>query len=305
MTLSSTPKVSIGMPVYNGEQFLAEALESILAQTFNDFELVICDNASTDATEEICRGYVAQDQRIRYFRQSENIGAAGNYNDCFRRARGKFFKWAAHDDKIAPGFIKACLARLEADHSVAVAFAQMREIDALGLTIGDYDAPILWQGRSSATRVESLLCSPSNRTYIHRCVPITGLMRTEMLRRTRLIGRFGHADKVALVELALLGDFAEIPEPLFFRRIHPGVSLAANTTPASLVHWFDPKKRARIVTPHSRLFREYVHAVLRTPVAPPEKLACMRSLIHVFRRDWRIMGGEIKRALWHATTNQP
>ena len=130
-------------------------------------------------------------------------------------------------------------------------------------------------------------------------------MRAGMLRKTRLIGRFGHADKVALVELALLGDFAEVPERLFFRRQHAGVSLTANATPKALVRWFDPRNRTRFVTPRSRLFREYVHAVLRAQIGFAEKMACGRSLARMFGRDWRIMGGEIRRSLWDAIARRP
>src|SRR5438270_1690210 len=102
-------KVAIGMPVWNGEAFLSEAIESILAQTYGDFELVISDNASTDATAEICRSYAQRDARIRYIRQEKNIGANSNYNGVFRRSSGEYFKWAAHDDVLAPEFIYECV----------------------------------------------------------------------------------------------------------------------------------------------------------------------------------------------------
>lgn len=293
------------MPIYNGEVYLAKALDSIISQTFEDFELVICDNASTDSTGELCQDYAANDQRIQYHRQIENIGAARNYNDTFFRARGRYFKWAAHDDMIAPSFLESCCAVLEADSSIAIAFSQMREIDSEDNIIRDYDAQIIWQGQTPASRLESLLCAPPSSSYIHRCVPITGLMRAEMLRQTRLIGRFAHADKVALVEMALLGNFVEIPERLFYRRIHPGVSLAANKTPILLNRWFDPKNRARFIAPRSRLFREYIHAVARAPIHIGEKKTCLRSLVWMFRKEWRILGGEIKQALWNMKASQP
>lgn len=82
------PRVSIGLPVYNGEVFLAETLNSILSQTFQDFELIICDNASTDQTQEICRKFARQDERIRYYRNEANLGAAKNFNRVFSLARG-------------------------------------------------------------------------------------------------------------------------------------------------------------------------------------------------------------------------
>jgi glycosyltransferase involved in cell wall biosynthesis len=96
--LENTPTVSIGMPVYNGERFIREALDSILEQTFTDFELIISDNASTDGTDAICCDYATRDSRIRYLRQNENKGALFNFEFVLNEARGSFFKWAAVDD---------------------------------------------------------------------------------------------------------------------------------------------------------------------------------------------------------------
>ena len=95
------PRVSIGLPVYNGENYMAAAIDSLLAQTFTDFELIISDNASTDATEQICRDYAHRDGRIRYYREEVNRGAAWNFTHTFELARGEYFKWHAHDDLCA------------------------------------------------------------------------------------------------------------------------------------------------------------------------------------------------------------
>src|SRR3954470_1068595 len=92
------PRVSIGLPVYNGQRFLAPAVSSLLAQTFADFELVICDNASTDDTEAICRRFAERDPRVRYHRNEQNVGAAPNFNRALALSTGQYFKWAAHDD---------------------------------------------------------------------------------------------------------------------------------------------------------------------------------------------------------------
>src|SRR3712207_6191103 len=114
---TQSPKVSIGLPVYNGEKFIREAIDSILNQTFEDFELIISDNASTDETAAICQTYAAQDRRVRYFRNLENIGAAGNHNRVFEAASGKYFKWAAHDDLCGPNFVAECVNVLDRDPS--------------------------------------------------------------------------------------------------------------------------------------------------------------------------------------------
>ena len=93
-----TPRVSIGLPVYNGDRYLRETIEGLLNQTFSDFELVICDNASTDRTQDICNEYCLLDKRVRYYRNNENIGAGKNFNKAFSLSQGKYFKWAACDD---------------------------------------------------------------------------------------------------------------------------------------------------------------------------------------------------------------
>src|ERR1700745_4087023 len=112
--------VAIGMPVWNGEAFLSEAIESILAQTYGDLELVISDNASTDATSEIFRPYAKLDTRVRYIRQETNIGAASNHNEVLRCSSGHYFKWAAHDDVLAPEFVQECVRALDNDEGLVL-----------------------------------------------------------------------------------------------------------------------------------------------------------------------------------------
>src|SRR5215211_4893186 len=99
------PQVSIGLPVYNGERYLALCLDSMLAQSFKEFEIVISDNASTDQTAEICRSYQNKDRRIRYFRNEQNAGAAWNHNRVFELSSAPLLKWAACDDLHEPLFL--------------------------------------------------------------------------------------------------------------------------------------------------------------------------------------------------------
>src|SRR2546425_9420098 len=98
MGARAAPQVSVGLPVYNGERYLAEALDSLLTQSYEDFELIICDNASTDRTGEIARSYAAKDKRVRYARNDKNLGAGGNFRRGFALASGEYFRWAASDD---------------------------------------------------------------------------------------------------------------------------------------------------------------------------------------------------------------
>ena len=130
---SEVPKISIGLPVYNGETYLREAIDSILRQDYADFELIISDNASTDATKNICREYAANDCRVRYYQNETNIGASGNYNRLVNLARGKYFKWATHDDVHLPGFLKRCIEVIEqAPATVALVAPKAEIIDENG-----------------------------------------------------------------------------------------------------------------------------------------------------------------------------
>ncbi len=104
--MAVVPIISIGMPVFNGAQFIQNALDSLLSQTVTDFELIISDNASTDETENICRKYAEQDSRIRYVRQPRNMGSAFNFKFVLDEARGEYFLWAACDDVRSPDFIE-------------------------------------------------------------------------------------------------------------------------------------------------------------------------------------------------------
>lgn len=128
MSTDLSPCVSIGLPVYNGEPFIEQALDSLLAQTFKDFELIVSDNASTDKTEAICRDYAARDARIRYIRQPRNRGAVWNFNFVLQEAKGKYFMWAAADDLRDSNYVETLIACLEADPGCIGAFGECRFI---------------------------------------------------------------------------------------------------------------------------------------------------------------------------------
>ena len=137
---ATPPRVSVGIPVFNGENFLAHAIEAVLAQSYRDFELIICDNASTDAAEAICRRYAAADRRVRYHRNARNLGVGPNYDLCFAHARGVFFKWMAHDDAIEPNFLEETVARLEANPEAVLCCVNVCEIDADGRIVKEFDS---------------------------------------------------------------------------------------------------------------------------------------------------------------------
>lgn len=127
-----SPGVSLALPVYNGERFVADAIRSVLAQDYDNFELIITDNASTDGTEKICRDFAASDERVRYVRNERNLGAGPNYNLGFALSRGKYFKWCACDDRISDNFLGACVAALEENKDAVLAYGTTQTIDQNG-----------------------------------------------------------------------------------------------------------------------------------------------------------------------------
>jgi glycosyltransferase involved in cell wall biosynthesis len=288
------PRVSIGLPVHNGENYLREAIESILAQTYEDLELVVADNASSDHTEEIARSYASEDSRVIYHRHPRNAGAAGNYNFVFRRARGELFKWAAHDDVLAPTFVERCVAALDSSRGAVLAFTGTSIIDERARRVEDHRYTAPWHGASASERFTSLLLQPES--YAFRCFPISGLIRASQLRRTSLIGGFQSADHLVLAELALLGDFSFVPDYLFMRRLHPEVSLRANTSSAAIARWFDTAS-VNAPIPRTQLLRGYVRAVRRSRLPANEQLRCYGTIATwIGRRNWRVILGELRRA---------
>lgn len=272
---SGTPVCSIGLPVYNGENFLEQAIQSALKQDFEDFELIISDNASTDRTEEICRRYAEADPRILYVRQPRNIGAAKNYNYVFHLARGRFFNWLAHDDVLGPSFLSACLQGFEEHGDGAVlVYPSFRYIDEAEREI-DTEVP---------SCVETSARTPARRFYetldqLAIVTSVFGLFRRDMLARTRLIGSYIASDYVLLAECALLGHIVRLNgPPQFQRRLHEDGSQRANKTPDAVAKWFDPDAVAD-PRPTRRLSREYLNSLCLTPgLTTPDRLSALVTL---------------------------
>jgi glycosyltransferase involved in cell wall biosynthesis len=208
------------MPVYNGEKYVAESIRAILAQTFSDFELIISDNASDDRTEQICREFARQDSRIRYFRNAENIGAAGNYNRLFDLARGQFFRWANADDLFAPTLHALCLKALRDNPDAVLSYGKTEIIDESGQMIKRYEDNLHLVDESAYSRFQRFFRQVGLTNVIY------GLMRTDAVRQTGVFGdgTLPAADVGFMAELTLLGTFIEVPDVLFYRRMHSDAS---------------------------------------------------------------------------------
>ena len=248
--MNAVPRLSIGLPVYNGENYLAESIEALLGQSYEDFELIISDNASTDGTADICRRYGKQDSRIRYVRQPHNIGLSPNHNFVFQQSRGEFFKWAAADDLYGRDLLQRCVDALDEYPDVVLAHSWEAVIDGIGNVTQALEYPLATDSPRAPERFRSILFGSSglfessdpdvrglvrvdNRGILRACDEY-GVIRTDVLRQVAPLGSYHHSDRIVVCEIALHGPFHMTPDWLYFRRDHPDRTYNAS-----------PKVRAR------------------------------------------------------------
>lgn len=270
-----TPRVSIGLPVYNGERFLREAIDSVLAQTFTDFELVISDNASTDRSAEIAAEYVAKDKRVRHLRHDVTSGARWNFNRVFEERRGEFFVWLAHDDSWEPEFLERCVAALDRDQGLVHCFSDVVYVDEHSAVVGSRELSMRTGSERAHERLWDLLM------VWHDCLPIFGVVRADVLGRTPLIGPYASGDHLLLAQLGLAGRLGMIHEPLFRSRAHSAQSI--RTFNVWIDHhayseWFEASS-GRLRFPQWRLFADLSVSVARAPIGVVEKIRCVPAVV--------------------------
>ncbi|HLM66288.1 MAG TPA: glycosyltransferase family A protein, partial [Longimicrobium sp.] len=207
MQENHVPKVSIGMPVYNGEPLVRQALESVLSQSFADFELIISDNGSTDGSTELLRGVAASDPRVRYFRQEPPIRAYDNFRFVLEQARGEYFMWAAHDDTRDPDFVAKLVAALQDNREAVLAFGDLNVVtpDNPQGTIKPFDFATDGLGRLERLRRGSRM----------QCYHIYGLWRTEAVRQVPYAYCSWWPDLPMMLAAAVLGSFVHVPDTRF------------------------------------------------------------------------------------------
>ncbi len=263
--------VSIGLPVYNGENYLGDAMESILAQTYTDFEVIISDNASEDRTQEICQSFVEKDQRVRYYRNSTNVGLFKNFNQVFELSNGKYFQWMAHDDLLAPEFLSKTVPVLDNDDSIVICYSREIQVDVEDKILGNIDYPSRTNSEVPRERFHDALFVPP--------ISVSGLIRSDALRKTRLHLEFIGSDWNLAFELAMLGRFYEVPERLYLRRSHPQESIKLFTKHERMAYSC-PAKAKQISFPTWRQTYEYFRSVHRFDLPSKHKLQCYSELLH-------------------------
>jgi glycosyltransferase involved in cell wall biosynthesis len=283
--LRAQPLISIGLPVANGEAYVQQALTSILHQSYPRLEVIVSDNGSTDGTRDICEACAAADQRVKYFRQPTNRGAAWNFNFTYHQSNGTFFKWAAHDDLLQPDFILNTCAALLLSENVSLAYSSSVVIDANGKECEpDPDPPLRLDHADPAVRFHDAVFGH------HYCLFVFGLMRSSLLRKTSLMGPYACSDIVLLAQLALSGRIVKLPTKDFHWRSHPEQSIRKVLHHHGIhaySEWFVPNLSHRRYYPHWRLLQELAWSIVRSSMTPMQKVRC---LVYLSFNNYRIGG---------------
>jgi glycosyltransferase involved in cell wall biosynthesis len=285
------PPVSIAIPVYNGGRYIAQCIESLLGQTYGDFELVISDNASTDDTEAVCRRYEAADARVRYVRRAENIGGPGNFRHVFSLCSGRYHKWSTADDYWHPDFLREAVAVLDARPDVVLCYPKTQLIDATGQKIKDYEDNLMLCAESPRQRHREL------NSRIGLCNAHLGLLRRDAMLKTALIGAHQASDVDFLGEMALLGKFVLLPDVRFFRRFHATSSSWARDDAKHQVAYYAPSAQAMSGVGTWKRFGFQLGAIARSPIEFADKLALscdvMRRMGYERRTLMRELCGQV------------
>jgi glycosyltransferase involved in cell wall biosynthesis len=274
-----SPPVSVAIPAYNSERYIAQSIESLLNQTYGDFELLVSDNASTDGTEAICRRYAAQDARVRYVRRTENIGGPGNFRYVFSLCTGKYHKWSTADDHWHPEFLREAVAVLDAQPDVVLCFPKTQLIDAEGHKIDDYEDNLELADASPRQRFRDLY------ERIGLCNAHLGLLRRDAMLKTRLIAGHVASDVDFLAEMALIGKFHGLPDVRFYRRFHSTSSSWARGDVKRQTAYYAPSAKGLSTVGTWKRFGFQLGAIARSPASTPDKIALAVDILRHMRYD--------------------
>lgn len=271
--VGDTPTVSIGLPVYNGARFLAQALDSLLGQTYHDFELIVSDNASTDETAAICAKYAARDSRVRYIRQPVNIGAPRNWSFVVTVARGRYFKWASCNDFCAANLLERYVTVLAQRPEAVLCYGRTCLVDEETGIEELYGGDIAVEDVRPSDRFIRLL------TALRLNNAQSGLIRMDALRQTGLDRPYPGGDMPLMAELALRGTFVLLPDVLLFRRMGRA-TFSRNLTGKARADFYGTESTALLDV--VRLHRDHLLGILRAPISAHEKARSLKYLARMF-----------------------
>jgi len=292
----STPRISIGMPVYNGAETIQGSIEALLAQTESDFELIVSDNASTDSTESVVRELATRDDRIRYVRQRINLGANANYSYVAQVARGDYLKWASASDWCAPTFLERCLAALESDPDAVLAAPRTRLFESDRSRAQDYADDVEIPGDTPSLRLHQLY----ERMRLNNA--FNGLIRLAALRRTLLVPPYQQADMVLMGHLALLGKFLLVDEPLFYRRMDPATATALKDADGVRRHHY-PTLTARALLQTWKRHAGWLRAAFSAEMDAGERLKVLNFVARQLYWDRRALAADLG-GVWRYATRR-
>lgn len=282
------PKVSIAIPAYNCERYIAQSIESLLGQTYGDFEMVISDNASTDGTEDVCRRYERQDRRVRYVRRSENIGGPGNFRHVFSLCSGQYHKWSTADDYWHPQFLEEAVAVLDREPEVVLVYPHTRLIDAEGDPLEDYADNLELDEATPRDRVRSLY------RKIGLCHAHLGLSRRDAMQKTGLIASHLASDVDYLAEMAALGRFRLLPDIRFYRRYHETSSSWARSDMNHQQAYYAPQAKKPRGAETWRRFGYRLRMVARAPIGVGDRLALAGDVLLEMRYARARLASELR-----------
>ncbi|NVM21089.1 MAG: glycosyltransferase [Desulfobacterales bacterium] len=294
-TSSKQPSVSVGLPVYNGGAMLGEAIESILSQDFDDIELIISDNGSTDSTQKMCCKYQKMDRRIHYYRFEENLGAIKNFLRVLDLSIGPYFMWASSDDLREKSFVRKCLQPLEKDASIALVYPRTKVLDQHSRVLGIAKDNINADQEDPLERFRHLIWE------IGMCNLFYGLYRTKIVRKARSFYKslYRAYDNLFLAEIALLGKITQIEDILFIRRLTRNYDKPLDERNADIISAVDPLKLYEGITlPYCRLAYAHIEILNESNLLQSEKNILFKEILKCFKsRFGSQMMFEIDRAI--------
>lgn len=278
--------VTVGIPVYNGERFIADAVRSVQTQTVEDVEILISDNASTDATEEICRAIAADDSRVRYLRNATNLGGPGNTNRLVDEATSPLFKWAYADDICGPTLLQDCIDALDAAPGSVLACPRVVKIDEKGEVLFAYeDADLGFDAPEAHVRLQRIFRTMGEQALF-------GVIRTDALRRTRLVQPYLSDGFILMTELCMQGSFPQTQSQQMFIRMHDG-HYGANRR--SQFRWIHADRRRDRVFAYARVTGHLMDAINRSDQPADEKRRCRGVVLRDWTlRNWRSIASDVK-----------